>query len=300
MGPVIEAFLKDCQDRGMTPETIRTYGWNIKVFLKYLGDKRPQDVGRADLKGYLDYLRSRGVSKKTVDIYFVTLRTFYDYLSYEGLVEANPVDPIRKRYLQSYKSHQGHTHQIISVDDAARLINSLVDVRDKAFLTLLFKTGIRRRELIMLDTTDITWPTQSITLKPTAKRTNRVVFFDDEAAGLLKRWLKAREVRVKPGEVALFVSTRGRLRAGGIDKVIHKAALKAELYDTSSDALEDHFSAHCCRHWFTTHLRRAGMSREFIQELRGDARRDAIDIYDHIELSELRESYLAHIPQLGV
>jgi site-specific recombinase XerD len=48
------------------------------------------------------------------------------------------------------------------------------------------------------------------------------------------------------------------------------------------------------------YLRRAGMSREFIQELRGDVRRDAIDIYDHIDKKELKESYLAHIPQLGI
>jgi len=41
-------------------------------------------------------------------------------------------------------------------------------------------------------------------------------------------------------------------------------------------------------------------AREFIQELRGDIRREAIDIYDHIDKEELRKSYLAHIPQLGV
>jgi site-specific recombinase XerD len=52
-------------------------------------------------------------------------------------------------------------------------------------------------------------------------------------------------------------------------------------------------------HWFTTHLWRAGMSQEFIQELR-DVRKEAIDIYDHIDSKELRESYLAHIPQLGI
>jgi integrase/recombinase XerD len=38
------------------------------------------------------------------------------------------------------------------------------------------------------------------------------------------------------------------------------------------------------------------MPREFIQDLRGDIRRAAIDIYDHIDKKELRESYLAHIP----
>jgi integrase len=66
------------------------------------------------------------------------------------------------------------------------------------------------------------------------------------------------------------------------------------------DRMEDHFSPHNCRHFFTTHLRRAGMRREFIQELRGDSRKEAIDIYDHIDLKELKEAYLACIPQLGI
>jgi integrase/recombinase XerD len=42
------------------------------------------------------------------------------------------------------------------------------------------------------------------------------------------------------------------------------------------------------------------MPREMIQELRGDARREAIDVYDHISKEELRKSYLKHIPQLGI
>jgi len=42
------------------------------------------------------------------------------------------------------------------------------------------------------------------------------------------------------------------------------------------------------------------MRREFIKELRGDARKEAFDLYNHIDMKELRESYLASIPQLGV
>ncbi len=42
------------------------------------------------------------------------------------------------------------------------------------------------------------------------------------------------------------------------------------------------------------------MRHEFIQELRGDSRREAIDIYEHIDQKELKEAYLAAIPQLGI
>jgi hypothetical protein len=37
-----------------------------------------------------------------------------------------------------------------------------------------------------------------------------------------------------------------------------------------------------------------------MKELRGDVQHDVIDIYSHIDRKELKESYLAHIQQLGI
>jgi integrase len=48
-----------------------------------------------------------------------------------------------------------------------------MDIRDKAIITLLAKTGIRRKEPIALDISDVDFVEQKIKLKPTAKRTNR-------------------------------------------------------------------------------------------------------------------------------
>lgn len=89
-------------------------------------------------------------------------------------------------------------------------------------------------------------------------------------------------------------------KRNGVYLAVTKPAERLGLSNPSSPRSEDQFSPHCCRHWFTTHLRRSGMTREFIQELRGDVRKEAIDIYDHIDKKELRESYLAYIPQLGI
>jgi integrase/recombinase XerD len=187
------------------------------------------------------------------------------------------------------------------MEDMARLINSEMDIRNKAIIALLAKNGIRRNELVTLDTSDVDLVELRIKLKPTAKRSNRTVFFDSECSFILRRWLKAREGRNKKGITALFINAAGdRLNRGGILRIVNEAARRVGLHNPASERMEEHFSPHCCRHWFTTHLRRAGMRREFIQELRGDSRREAIDIYDHIDLKELKEAYLACIPQLGI
>jgi integrase/recombinase XerD len=99
----------------------------------------------------------------------------------------------------------------------------------------------------------------------------------------------------------LFFNAEGeRLNRSGVYNLVVDAAQRVDLHNPESERLEDHFGPHCCRHWFCTHLFRAGMMREFIKELRGDVRREAIDIYDHIDKKELKESCLAHIPQLGI
>ena len=302
---LISRYREDCAMRGMSPESLRRYISSLKIYARYL-QERDLDILNVDrnvLRSFLEYLRNeRNVGLKTIGNYFTSMAMFYEFLEFEEYVDKNPVHSVRKRYIRRYKDNDdGQMRKLISVEEMARLINSTLDVRDKAIITLLAKTGIRRKELITLDVDDIDWVDQSIRLKPTPKRTNRTIFFDDETAIILHRWVRARESRNEKGSKALFINNLGtRLNRNGVYLAVTKPAEKLSLHNPNSDRMEDHFSPHCCRHWFTTHLRRAGMSREFIQELRGDVRKEAIDIYDHIDKKELRESYLAHIPQLGI
>jgi integrase/recombinase XerD len=87
---------------------------------------------------------------------------------------------------------------------------------------LMFKTVIRRGELASLDVDDVDLEGLTVTLKPARKRSNRAVFFDEEAKTVLARWLKARDTRIKqPGEKALFVGYHGgRLKALGVDCLV--------------------------------------------------------------------------------
>jgi len=159
------------------------------------------------------------------------------------------------RYKNSYRSGE---RRLLSVEEMAMLINSILDPRDRAIVTVLAKTGVRRGELVEMDVDDVDWETQSIRLKPKNKRSSLTVYFDDETAVVLQRWLRAREnYGVKPGVKALFVGEHGkRLGRNGVYYAVTKHAERVGLHDPESDRVEDHFMPHCCRHWFTTHLRR--------------------------------------------
>lgn len=135
-------------------------------------------------------------------------------------------------------------------------------------------------------------------IKPKAKRSNRLGFLDPELTAALQEYLDWREIRAKDN-AALWISYEGtRISRNYVYNTVTKLASRMGLYDRRGP-LNKKFTPHCFRHFFTTHLRRAKMPREFIQELRGDRRKDAVDIYDHIEIEELRRTYLACIPSLG-
>jgi integrase/recombinase XerD len=304
---LIEMFLEDCHIRGFTQRTIDTYASDLKTFFNQV--TRPAlEVNLSELRRFLIWLRDeRHLVDSTISTYYSALHSFFEYLEFEGHVENNAVPRFRRRYLaflrkNSRGSFGNSERQLISVDDMRRLINSIMGPRDKAVVTLLAKTGIRRQELVNIDIEDIDWVEQSITLKTTAKRNNRLVFFDDECTRILRRWLQSRDNwHVDDNVKALFVNEQSkRLNRNGIYNLVTKYAERLGLHDPHSKDLKKRFTPHCCRHWFTTHLRRAGMPREHIKELRGDSRAETMDIYYHIDRKELRDSYLAHIPQLSI
>jgi len=304
---LIALFVEDCQTRDCSKGTIESYHSILKLFSNYLQRKGYSllTVDREILRGYISDLRKDGLDQKTIENRFSAFSSLFDYAVYEDFLEKNLVKDIRKRYLKQYKENNNHINarKLISVVEMAQFIEMILDTRDKAIVVLLVKTGIRRSELVAIDVGDINWNNFSILLKPTHKRSNRMVFFDYECALVLRQWLQKRDHHADPENKALFVSyidRKKQLEDNGVWSAFGKWAGFAKLHDPSSNRIEDHFSPHCCRHWFTTHLWRAGMRREYIKWLRGDALRESMDGYNQIDPEDVRKSYLACIPKLGI
>lgn len=299
---LIARFHEDCKLRGFV--STMDFIYRAREYCAFLEARRktPLTADKEDLKAFLVRLKERGVKFETIDKIFTCISGFYGFLIEEELMENNPILPFRKRYLRKYKSdNDSETRKLVSIEDASTLVNSVLDTRDRCILVLLFKTGMRLGELLSLDMNDVDLDKAEIHLKQKSKRSNCVLFLDDEGISALSRWLVSRKNRRGSEGPALFISKKGcRISRKPIESMIEKHAERVGLHDPHSMKLEDRFTPHCCRHWFVTHLLRAGMSRDFVKELRGDARGEAIDIYNHIDKKELRESYLAHIPQLGV
>jgi integrase len=70
--------------------------------------------------------------------------------------------------------------------------NSLLDVRDKAILSVFYVTGMRKQELINLNIGDFDLKQKSLTLRNTKTHEDRIVYVNGAALNNLNRWLKSR------------------------------------------------------------------------------------------------------------
>lgn len=301
-----ESYIVDAELKGFACLTIKTYASTLRHFLDYLGPKEVTTITMDDLRGFLAIQKKAGLQLRTLGCKFSAVLSFCEYLEYEGFLKNNPCHAFRRRYLQTVRregAKAGEQRQLISVEDMRRLVHSITDIRDRTILVLFAKTGMRREELVQTDIENINWTKQSISVKPHPKRTNTTVYFDDETARLLKRWLVIRKSRTGTETGPLFTGERQakarRIDQDAVNRAVTGAAAAAKLHDPEGE-LGKRFTPHCCRHWFTTHLRRAGMTREHIAWLRGDAGHETLDVYLRVDPEEARVSYRRHVPQLGV
>jgi integrase/recombinase XerD len=294
LSDLLLSFLADQELRDLAPSTMRNLKQSVSNYLQW-AESQSQDPARADLRLYLKLLRDKRDSQATIRIIFSRLAVFFSYLERENAIEKNPVPRLQQTYLNDYKRPL-KTRKALTIEQAAEMLALTARTRDKAILILLLKTGIRRNELISLDIDSLDIEDMSLTLKETHKRSNRVVYFDEETARILARWLRMREKVVRKGEKALFLNLLG----GRLDPVsINRIAKDAEARANAAGQ-RIRFHPHLARYCFTTWLLDANMPIRYVQWLRGDVIREAYAIYDTIRPEEAKKSYLACIPQLGI
>jgi len=300
---VVRGFLEDCELRGLTDKSINTYRVFLRQFLEYI-DYNLVDIDLEDLKKYLLYQKNvKKYKPNSILHHYGILGGLTYYMERTKLIENSPMIEFKRIYLKQFQKNPDHKplRKLISIQEMGDLINSIIDPRDKAIVTILAKTGMRIDELLHIELGDIDWNGRIIELKNTGKRSNKTVLFDFEAEKILKRYYKTR-LKMNTDSMRLFVSYQfmDKLNVRSVERKVQDYARRIGLHKDVDD-VRQRFTPHCCRHWFTTWLRRGGMPRDYIKWLRGDSFKiDPMDDYNHIDVEFVRLSYDKCIPKLMI
>ncbi|MEY8436637.1 tyrosine recombinase [Atopobiaceae bacterium 24-176] len=294
---LLEGFLHHLGDvRNLSANTVRSYRCDLEGFLAWCWrtDIDPAGLGPVDVRSYLGELRRALYAGRTVSRRLSALRTFYDWLEREGVVEGNvaaaAASPKAARALPE-----------VLDDEQARALIAAADtstpegLRDRAQAELMYASGARIAEVAALAVGDVDLSQGSVRLFGKGSK-ERLVPLHRCACGALGSYLKegrpqlaARSARATD---AVFLSSRGnpmsadtlRLR---FERLAALAGLPASV------------TPHAMRHTFATELLSGGADLRSVQELLGHASISTTQVYTHLSVDRLKDAALQANPRSG-
>jgi integrase/recombinase XerD len=283
--PLVDAWLDHLRiERRRSPNTVDSYARDLE-HLRRFAAAQPcalEALDRHALEAFVRELMSRGLSPRSVARVVSSTRGFYRYLVVHRHIEANPADD-----LQPPRSWAA-LPTFLSVEEVDRLLE-LPDVttarglRDRAFIELLYATGLRVTELVSLGTASLNLEGGYLTTKGKGSK-ERLVPIGDEATAWVSRYLREGRPQLLRGRAAtrLFVNARGgtALTRLGVWKILKGYGTRA--------GMGRRLSPHVLRHSFATHLLERGADLRAIQMMLGHADLSTTQIYTHVLEARLR------------
>jgi len=150
--------------------------------------------------------------------------------------------------------------QAMDPDDVKRLLSVIKDIRNRAMILVMLRTGMRIGELLTLRVNEVNLKERKIEIFEAPKnRVGRVVYLSDDARGALKAWFGKRDLCK---EFVFYSQGRYTMTYAGARIMFYKYLQQAGLAHKG-------YSLHCLRHTFASELLNAGMRLECLQQLLG-------------------------------
>lgn len=282
-------------ERNVSPHTLRNYSSDLDQFTEYLfqinkSARIPVDeIDRLTIREWMASLHALDKKKTSIARKLASLRTFFQFLVREGVLESNPAKMVATpRIERKLPNH-------LSMEDAVRFIetpdlNTDLGKRDRAIIEFLYATGMRVSELVNLNLKDIDFREKLVRVTGKRKKQRVLPFHDHSLQALMHYLHESRPVFLNNcppamrDENVVFLNYQGtRITTRSVGRMIDKyIKLCADIHD---------ISPHSLRHSFATHLLDRGADLRDIQELLGHARLSTTQIYTHVSMEKLIEVY---------
>jgi site-specific recombinase XerD len=280
-----------CVARGLRPLTIKAYEATLKGFRQYahkhLPDKGPDQLSARDVLQYLEYLRKeRDNGASALNRQATVLRNFYRAVVAMGHLEPrqNPMAHFPKIKPGPRKLPSTLSRQEVSMLLDQPETGTVLGLRDRAVLTLLYGTGIRASECAGLTEQDMNWEERTIRVQGKGGH-ERTVPLNEEVLHILRQYRLARGGAKAHGP---FFRSRegGALSRNAIYDRVRSHARRARI--------PHRVSPHRLRHTFATHLVQEGVGLVTLRDLLGHRQITSTQIYIHLTAQDLRKATDKH------
>ena len=285
-------------EKGLSDNTVSAYSNDLHQLINVLevsGKLPPEKVGWefVDHHMLIEYsmnLKERGYSAATRARKIASAKSFFNFLFEENIVTQDPTEPLESpRIGRVLPKSLGEDEMALLLQEAYRGY-TLESKRDSAMIELMYATGMRVSEMILLSLEDLNLREKYVRCLGKGSK-ERLINLHDQSVYTLDIYLTdvrprliAQRNKDSQRENALFLNRRGnRLTRQGFWLILKEYGKRS--------GIETPITPHTLRHSFATHMLNGGAPLRYIQEILGHASIATTQVYTHIAQEHLKVEY---------
>lgn len=313
---LLSDYLQARRSEGTAPGTLVYRRIYLAHFLLWLKDRATTDLRTVTPEAARDYAVAlarhryvlgraegaelRALKPRTRVMRLLVVRDFFRWLVKTRLLLFDPTAALplvtNRRQLPRHVLSESQVEKLLSSPN----LSTPIGLRDRAILSLLYSTGLRRSELSALDLTDVDLTDGSVYVRRGKGGKSRLVPLGESAAADVLVYLRRGRPELSSGPTqALFVGADdralknfgNRLQPEGISQLVSRNSKRAGLPRL--------VRAHALRHALATHLLRAGADIRHVQRILGHSAVSTTEIYTHVAVRDLAEVHARSHPRGG-
>ena len=249
----------------------------------------PTRVTAQIVENFMAHLFDRGLEPRSQARVLSSLRGLFGYMMLTDQIEESPIDEIESPKIGR------HLPDVLTVGEVDAVIEAIdpttiLGVRNRAIIEMLYSCGLRVSELVELRFEDIDTEERLVRVVGKGDK-QRFVPLGDMALQRLEAYMSYRvemEASDRKSASVVFLNRRGqKLTRVMIFTMIRKAVAAAGIDKT--------VSPHSFRHSFATHLLVGGADIRQVQVLLGHSDITTTEIYTHLDYDHLRRTVEEHL-----
>ena len=248
-----------------------------------IGQFDPFTISSDQIRMWIVKLMEKGQKSSTVNRKLSTIKSFYKFLQKKESMEMNPAlyiqGPKIETKLPSFVRHS----DMLKVLSSDSFTDDFEGHRNRFLIELLYLTGMRREELVMLKNSDVDLYSNLLHVHGKGNK-DRLIPISKKTNQLFINYTSIRNDKVENRAPYLFVRKNGkRLYSEMVYSIVNK-----HLSDVKTLSVK---SPHVLRHSFATAMLNNGAEINAIKNLLGHASLSSTQIYTHVTFKELKKVY---------